>query len=103
MTENSKQVDWKTVDNALRVIAKRRAELDAQEARWLRKAISMQVWKPLGMVSMLDYMERVLHYEPHTAGERVRVAKALGELPELAEALARGDLSYSGVREVSRI
>jgi hypothetical protein len=32
------------------------------------------------------------------ARERVRVARALGSLPRLAEALARGELSYAKVR-----
>jgi len=38
-----------------------------------------------------------------TARERVRVARALGELPRLAEALARGELSYAKVRALTRV
>jgi hypothetical protein len=38
-----------------------------------------------------------------TAREHVRVARALGSLPLLAEALARGELSYSKVRELTRV
>src|SRR5881296_4175405 len=37
------------------------------------------------------------------ARERVRVARALGTLPRLAEALARGELSYSKVRALTRV
>jgi hypothetical protein len=37
------------------------------------------------------------------ARERVRVARALGTLPRLAQALARGELSYSKVRALTRI
>ncbi len=37
------------------------------------------------------------------ARERVRVARALGTLPNLAEALARGELSYSKVRALTRV
>ena len=37
------------------------------------------------------------------ARERVRVARALGTLPALAEALARGELSYAKVRALTRI
>src|SRR4051794_25325886 len=46
---------WHTVDRALRAIAQRRAALDADEARWLRQAEALQIWRPLGMVSALDY------------------------------------------------
>jgi hypothetical protein len=42
-------------------------------------------------------------FSPITAREHVRVARALGSLPLLAEALARGELSYSKVRELSRV
>ena len=37
------------------------------------------------------------------ARERVRVARALGALPLLAQALARGELSYAKVRALSRV
>src|SRR5689334_99416 len=50
-------LDWRVVDGALRTIAKRRAGLDADEARWLREAEAIEVWRPLGMVNALDYLE----------------------------------------------
>src|SRR2546428_14175467 len=37
------------------------------------------------------------------ARERVRMARALGTLPLLAQALARGELSYAKVRALTRI
>src|SRR5881409_3835549 len=37
------------------------------------------------------------------AHERVRVARALGTLPLLAQALARGELSYAKVRALTRV
>ena len=95
--------DWRMVDSALRAIAKRRAGLDADEARWLREAEVLEVWRPLGMVSALDYLERVLGYSPRVGQERLRVARALGELPVLERALTAGVLSYSAVRELTRV
>jgi hypothetical protein len=94
---------WRVVDRALRDIAVRRAALDADEAQWLREAEALQIWRQLGMVSALDYLERVLGYAPRTAQERLRVARALGALPELAAALASGKLSHSAVRELTRV
>jgi hypothetical protein len=35
--------------------------------------------------------------------EKVRVARALGELPLLSEAMARGELSYSKIRALTRV
>src|SRR5512140_463816 len=95
--------DWQLVDHALRTIAQRRAALDADEARWLRQAEALQIWQPLGMVSALDYMERVLGYRPRSAQERLRVARALGTLPRLTAALAQGELAFSAVRELTRV
>jgi hypothetical protein len=95
--------DWKTIDRALRSNARRRAALDADEARLLREAEALQIWKPLGMVNALDYMERVLGYSPRVAQERLRVGRALGDLPEMTEALENGLLSFSAVRELTRV
>src|SRR5215831_1588792 len=77
--------DWRVVDRALRGIRARRAALDVEEARWLREAEALQIWRPLGMVSILDYLERVLGYAPRTAQDRLRVARSLGDLPRLGE------------------
>src|ERR1700742_82085 len=94
---------WQAVDRALRKIARRRAALDAEEARWLREAERCQLWRELGMVSAIDYLERVFGYGPKAAQERMRTALALGELPVLTDALAHGALSYSAVRELTRV
>jgi hypothetical protein len=96
-------MDWHVVDRALRTIRQRRATLDAEEARWLREAEALQIWRPLGMVSALDYMERVLGYAPRTAQDRLRVARALGDLPRLTAALAADELPFSAVRELTRV
>jgi hypothetical protein len=98
-----REPDWRKVDRALRAIRRRRAALDAEEARWLREAEKLQIWRPLGMVSALDYMERVLGYAPRTAQDRLRVARALGDLPKLTAALAADELAFSAVRELTRV
>ena len=72
---------WMEVDTALRGIARRRAALDADEARWLREAQALKIWRPLGMTNAQDYMERILGYGPKAARDRMRVAEALGDLP----------------------
>ncbi|MEO7736199.1 MAG: HNH endonuclease signature motif containing protein [Kofleriaceae bacterium] len=96
-------IDWQSVDRELRRIAVCRAGLDAEEMRWLREAEALQIWREYGMVSALDYMERVLHYGPRAAQDRLRVARALGTLPVLTAALAHGELSFSAVRELTRV
>jgi hypothetical protein len=97
------QLDWRTVDRALRAIRHSRAALDAEEMHWLRQAEALEIWRPLGMVSVLDYLERELGYAPRTAQDRLRVARALGPLPRLTAALAGDELAYSAVRELTRV
>lgn len=94
---------WQTVDQALRAIQRIRDGLDADEARWLRLAERIQIWRQLGMVSALDYCERVLGLAPRTAKERLRVARALGTLPAIEDELRAGHLKYSIVRELVRV
>ena len=94
---------WREVDQQLRSIARRRAGLDAEEARLLRRAEELEIWIDLGMVSALDYAERVLGYAPHAGAERLRVARALAHLPALECALETGELNYSAVRELTRV
>src|SRR4051812_16300545 len=95
--------DWRIVDRALRAIRRSRAGLDAEEMHWLREAEALQIWRPLGMVSALDYLERVLGYRPRTAQDRLRVARALAGLPQLTAALAGDELTFSAVRELTRV
>ncbi len=108
-TDMDREVDagercsWREVDRSLRAMAKSRALLDAQEAPWLRLMEELQIWREVGMVSAIDYLERVLGYEPRTAQERLRVARALGDLPLIESALERGDLPYSAVRALTRV
>jgi hypothetical protein len=95
--------EWQRVDRELVAIARKRGELDAAEARCLREAERLQLWRHLGLPSMLAYLEERLGYAPRTAFDRLRVARALGALPELEKVLENGDVSYSAARELSRV
>jgi hypothetical protein len=48
-------------------------------------------------------MEMELGYTPRAALERLRVAKAIVDLPLIAEAMEQGDLSFSAGRELTRV
>jgi hypothetical protein len=56
-----------------------------------------------GFRSCAHWLSWRVGLEPGAARERVRVVRALGSLPGLAQALARGELSYSKVRALSRV
>ncbi|HSK01293.1 MAG TPA: HNH endonuclease signature motif containing protein [Kofleriaceae bacterium] len=101
--EHEHAAEWTRVDRKLRGIAARRATLDAEEARLLRYAEEIKLWRAFGFGSLLEYVERAMGYAPRTAVERLRVARAIAELPLIADALEGGALAHSAVRELSRV
>ncbi len=95
--------NYREIDRQLRVIAKKRAGLDVEEARWLRDAEKLRIWRKLGFSTALEYLEDVFGYAPRTAMERLRVAKELGDLPELEVEVRNGTIPYSAAKELSRV
>jgi hypothetical protein len=87
----------------LQASGRRRGELDAQDARDLREAERLRIWREVGEPNMLAYVERVLGYGPRCAYDRMRVARELGELLCIEHALANGELFYSMARELTRV
>src|SRR6266700_6223183 len=81
-------------------IAELSAHLDAATARLLdliRDFDARSGWNT-GFRSCAAWLTWRIGLDPGAARERVRVARALGALPLLAQALARGELSYAKVR-----
>src|SRR5262245_45960283 len=56
-----------------------------------------------GFRSCAAWLSWRVGFAPGAAREHVRVARALGTLPRLAQALARGELSYAKVRALTRV
>jgi hypothetical protein len=81
------------------------AHLDAATARLLdliREFDARKGWNS-GFRSCAHWLSWRVGLDPGAAREKVRVARALGTLPRLAQALARGELSYAKVRALTRI
>jgi hypothetical protein len=95
--------EWVRAHEALSRLAKERAAADAEEGRWLLAALRSAAHVHLGFGSFGEYIERLFGYKPRSTQEKVRVAEALEELPATAQALERGELSWSAVRELSRV
>ena len=86
-------------------IAELSAHLDAANARLLdliREFDAREGWGN-GCRSCAAWLAWRVSLAPGAAREKVRVARALGALPLLAQALGRGELSYSKVRELTRV
>ncbi len=86
-------------------IAELSAHLDAATARLLdliRQFDARGGWNT-GFRSCAAWLSWRVGLDLGAARERVRVARALGTLPLLAQALARGELSYAKIRALTRI
>src|SRR6267142_7274830 len=86
-------------------IAELSAHLDAATARLrdlIREFDAREGWNT-GFLSCPQWLSWRVGFSPGAAREHVRVARALGTLPRLSQALARGELSYAKVRELTRV
>ena len=68
----------------------------------IRKFDEREGWNN-GFLSCAHWLTWRIGLAPSAARERVRVARALGDLPLMSEAMKRGQLSYSKVRALTRI
>src|SRR5881392_3100785 len=86
-------------------IAKLSAHLDAATGRLLdliREFDARGGWGN-GFRSCAHWLSWRVGFAPGAAREHVRVARALGTLPLLGQALARGELSYAKLRALTRV
>ena len=87
-------------------IAELAALIDSATAELLRKIRAFdesEEWFRQGALSCAAWLSWRLGYSAGVAREKVRVARALANLPATEIALARGELSYSKVRAMTRI
>jgi hypothetical protein len=86
-------------------IAELSAHLDAATARLLdliREFDARGGWAN-GFRSCAAWLSWRVGFAPGAAREHVRVARVLATLPLLSRALARGELSYAKIRELTRV
>src|SRR5262245_52249531 len=100
---NESTPHWHRAHDALSRLATSRARLDWEEGRLLFDALRSHAHLHLGFGSFGEYIERLLGYTRRATEERLRVAEALERSPRLAQALGDGILSWSAVRELTRV
>ena len=87
-------------------IATLSAHLDAAAHRLLeciRRFDEAYGWQEQGAISCAHWLAWRLGWDPATAREKVRVARALGTLPAINESLRTARLSYAKVRALTRV
>jgi hypothetical protein len=99
------RVEYAALDRLGDEIAELSAHLEAATARLLdliREFDEQGGWNT-GFSSCAAWLSWRCGMDIGAARERVRVARALPALPRLAQALARGELSYAKVRALTRV
>jgi hypothetical protein len=94
---------WVEIDLWGKALAGKQAALDVDVGEWLLAARDAEVHRYLGCASFVEYAQRRLGLDPHSINERLRVADALQGLPLTRAALARGERSWTAVRELTRV
>ena len=82
------------------------SHINAQEYEFLvllREFDLRQGWKAYHFSHCSEWLNMKCGMAPGTAREKLRVANALFDLPQTSTAFAKGDLSYSKARALSRI
>jgi hypothetical protein len=70
---------------------------------WLKAGFELLVHKLYGYASFAEYVDRVFGFTARQTEERLRVAGVLESTPKLAGKLEQGELTFTVVRELSRV
>jgi hypothetical protein len=95
--------DWSRVQQRITELAAERAKHEREVCRWLLAAERLGVHVRVGYASLSEYSRRTLGLSGRQTEERLRVGRALVDLPRLDAALAAGTFFWSVVRELSRV
>jgi len=69
----------------------------------IREFDEQELWKVGGVCSTAHWLNWQCGIGMNAAREKVRVARALGELPKISKAFRLGEISYSKVRAMTRV
>src|SRR5262245_18132749 len=97
------EADGRQIDSAIVRLARSRGEQEYEEGRWLLAARRAAIHLRFGFASFAEYVSRRLGHDPRSTAERLRVASALADLPELADALTSGAIARTAIREIVRV
>ena len=81
------------------------AHLDAGEYRFLvllERFHREKAWETLGLGSCVQWLNWRCGMSPGVAREKIRVARALPDLPRISKLFSAGQISYSKVRAMTR-
>ena len=103
VAEPDSTTQWSRVHERIVQLGAERATHERELCRSLLAAERLGVAARAGYGSLREYTERIVGLNGRQTEERLRVGRALTELPVLDGAFARGELCFSAVRELTRV
>src|SRR5512141_1614263 len=94
---------WQDLHRRLKANHQQRSRLDARELDLLLEAEEAALHRRLGHPSLVEYMMAELDCTRHTANGTLRVAHELVDLPLIDREFHDGALSWTKVRELTRV
>src|SRR4051812_44612601 len=94
---------WKDIDAKLAELAGEQGRRDFEIGKWMLAAERERVHIQAGFRSLVEYFEHRLGKSPLSITERLRTARCLKSLPQIADALGGGQMHYSIARELTRV
>jgi hypothetical protein len=102
---------WQNVDpDVLTTLSEEITALSARLAAETHRLLSLiaefdrlEGWRREGFASCADWLAYSTRIDKMTAREKLRVARALARLPDTSAAMARGEVSFSQVRAITRV
>ena len=101
-----REIDTKVIDELADQIAETAAHIDAASHRLLtqiREFDSLDGWYSQGAISSAQWLAWRIGLDPGAAREKLRCARALGDLPLIDRAFSQAKLSYSKIRALTRV
>jgi hypothetical protein len=91
------------VDRVLRALGQERSAHDSKLGQWLLQGFRLGVHRLHGYGSFREYAKRVFGFTGRSTEDRLRTAEALEDLPLLSKSFEEGSVTYSVVRELTRV
>ncbi len=95
--------DWQPVHEQIVAIARGLTSHERELCWWLARADQLGVHQACGFASLFEYADRYVGLNRRQTEERLRVGRNLARLPAMDQAFGEGEITWSKVRELSRI
>lgn len=95
--------DWRPVHEQIVTIGRGIAAHERDLCWWLVRADQVGVHQACGFASLFEYADRYVGLNRRQTEERLRVGRHLARLPAMDRAFGEGEITWSKIRELSRI